>query len=467
MVSSIHSAPDGTRTGHADVPAPAPTARSAATPWRGSEQGRLLRLPQAVAALLLVAAIWLGGGPKGLGDAVVHAIALVALGIAAWRWTAAERNPLQRALMGLVALAFGVGLLQLVPLPADVFAALAHRSEVLGQLHAAGLAPAWLPLSLDPWGTVRALLALLGFLAMWMLCSTLPAVQRMQLLQLAVAVTVPMGLLGFVQATGKLDTTGANGAFANRNHFATLMAMLVPFAIAAAKQSSQRRIGHGVAWYGITAILLLAAAMSFSRAGSLLAGASALGAMLWLGTHRRGTGPRALAVLAMAAAALGIAYFASDRLMARFHSDLATDLRWQYFHNAWGVLRAYLPWGSGLGSFRYVYAQAEPLSSMGEFTYALYAHDEWLQVGIEAGLPGLALATGFIGLVAAVAYRLAVAGDRAADWNKAALIATVIPLLHSLVDYPLHTLACSTVLALALSVLTERAPGAGSRAGEH
>jgi O-antigen ligase len=415
------------------------------------------RIPQAVAAFVLLAALFLGGRPKGIGDAVVHAIALGALGLAAWRWPVARRSRLQQTFFALLVAAISIVVLQLIPLPADVFARLPQRAQILAQLRVAGLDPGWLPMTLDWWGTVRATLALLSFLAMWMLCSTLPHAQRVQLLQLAVATAVPLALLGFVQASGKLDTTGATGVFANRNHFATLMAMLVPFAIAAARQAQQRRtIDHGLVWYGAATALLLAAAMSFSRAGSLLAGLSAVTAMMWLGSHNRHDS-RWRASFAVAIAVLAIGYFASDRLLARFHSDLGTDLRWQYFQNAWDVFRSYLPWGSGLGSFRFVYAQAEPMSSLGEFTFALYAHDEWLQVGIEAGLPGLILMAGFVGLVVVLTIRLLRMGAQADPWAKAAAIATLVPLLHSLVDYPLRTLACSTLLALGLSILTDPA----------
>jgi len=117
------------------------------------------------------------------------------------------------------------------------------------------------------------------------------------------------------------------------------------------------------------------------------------------------------------------------------------------------VLIAYLPWGSGLGSFRPVYAQFEPLQSLGEYTYANHAHNELLQNTIEGGLPALALMGAFLGVIAVAAGRMFSRGLVVDYWRRAALISVSVPLLHSLVDYPLRTLACSVVMALALAVL--------------
>jgi len=411
------------------------------------------------AGLMLVVALLLGGAARGLGDVGVHATALLALGVAIHRWKFVDLNVSQKSIFWLCIAAAVLGIAQLVPLPVDWFRRLPQRNGVLAELHIAGLRPAALAMSLDWWGTVRAILALIAFLAMWMLCTTLPLAHRVQLLKLAVAISVPMALLGIAQATAKLDTTGANGLFANRNHFATLMAMLLPACLVAAQQSlvgSRRKEIMSIVWYGAALVLLLGAALSFSRAGTVLMGMSAIGALGLLRgglagrrSHRRG------AVLVLAIAALAGGVLAAERLVARFRSDLVTDLRWQYLENGLDAFRAYLPWGSGLGSFRHVYERFEPTESMGEFTYALYAHNELLHNGIEAGLPALALMVAFAAVVAFATIRVLRPDVAGGDWPKAAAIACVVPLLHSLVDYPLRTFACSMVLALVLSIVVD------------
>lgn len=413
-------------------------------------------LAMAAGGALLLAAMTLGGYAQGKGDTVVHVLAVMALGLSLMLWHTGSLNVLQKATFGILIAALVIAALHLMPLPVRVFAHLPERGRVLEELRSAGLDIHWIPMTLDPVATARSLLALLSFLAMWMLCTILPREARVKLLKLGAAAAVPMALFGFVQASRTLDTTGARGLFENRNHYATMMAMLLPFALAAGRQALERNtVALAVAWHGAAAAMLLAAALSFSRVGSVLAALSALAAFALLGGGRAlGSASRrnaALISLALAAAAAG--YFASDRLLRRFGSNMLEDLRWQYFENGWEVMGAYFPWGSGMGAFRVVYAQFEPLQSLGEFTYANHAHNELLQNTIEGGLPALALMLLFVGVVVASTRAIVSRGRTADYWQRAALVSVYVPLLHSLVDYPLRTLACSLLLALALAVL--------------
>lgn len=426
------------------------SSESAAGPaWLG-------HVPSTAAGTLLVAALVLGGSLSGGIEATaVHAVAVFGLGVSMLWWRPAALTVLQRGVFAVLVLAVALAALQLVPLAVEWFARLPQRAELVAELRAAGVTARHMPMTLDYWGTVQALLALLVFLVMWMLCTIVPSGARTRLLKLAVVAAVPMALLGFAQASMKLDTTGANGLFENRNHYASLLAMLLPFALAAARQAMERTaVAFAIAWYAAVCVMLLAAALSFSRVGSLLAILSAVAGLGLLtgGAPRRASLLRpALVSLAIAIAAVG--YFASDRLVDRFQSNLQGDLRWQIFENSWQVLAAYLPWGSGFGSFREVYAQFEPLQSLGEFTQADHAHNELLQNTIEGGLPALVLMGAFLGLVL-VAAGAALFRRGAADyWQRAAAISVAVPLIHSLVDYPLRTLACSTLLALAVATL--------------
>ena len=80
-------------------------------------------IAEGAAGMLLVGAMVFGGGPRGGGDAVVHLLAVPALVLAILRWRHADATGLQRVfLYWLIAAAAVVGL-QLLPLPASVFAA--------------------------------------------------------------------------------------------------------------------------------------------------------------------------------------------------------------------------------------------------------------------------------------------------------------------------------------------------------
>ncbi|UHQ18460.1 O-antigen ligase family protein [Lysobacter sp. KIS68-7] len=417
------------------------------------------------AAVLIVAALLFGGGPRGMGDAVVHLAMLPCLALAVMRWNRAEATRWERAFAAWCMCALALIALQLLPLPPALWSMLPQRAGVLADLTQAGVSPGWQPMTLDAWATVRAGVAFVTFAATWWLCTTLGTQVQRRLLLVALVVGVALAFFGFAQAAAWPQAVrfyafhhpiGAIGSFANRNHFADLLAMLLPISLAFAAQAQREMRATVAAWaFAATAVLWLAAALTFSRTGFLLAScALALSAaILWwprAGMSRRWIAP----VFAMVIAVLAVGHYAWDGLMQRLAQDPLDDLRWQYLRHSLEAMQAYLPFGSGLGSFPFVYAPLEPLAEMGS-TFAERAHNDPLQIAIEAGLPGLALALAFVVLVAwktvgnVRAWR---AEPLRADPIRSVMgIALAVPLVHAWVDYSLRTLAVSVLAGLLLS----------------
>jgi O-antigen ligase len=159
----------------------------------------------------------------------------------------------------------------------------------------------------------------------------------------------------------------------------------------------------------------------------------------------------------VAAAAIGV--YAWQRLLARFDADPLADLRRQYLAFGLDAFREWWPWGAGAGAFPAAYAPHEPIMEMGR-TFALHAHDDLLEVAIELGLPGLVLVAAFLVLFACLLRKARLASASRRPTMTAAAIAACVPLVHSLVDYPLRTLAVAVLLALLLAELS--APDAGA-----
>ncbi|MGY1425111.1 O-antigen ligase family protein [Lysobacter sp. A289] len=441
-------------------------------------------IPDAVAeaalALLIVVALAFGGGSRGMGDLMVHLVAVPVLALAVLRWRHAAASRLQRLLLLTLLAGFALTALQLLPLPAAAFAALPQRSAVLADLHTAGLQPAWLPMTLDRWGTIRALLALATFCAAWMLACTLTPQSRERLLKLTLVAASVMALVGFAQAAAGSHSSlrpydyhhpmGAIGAFANRNHFADLLAMLLPFALAfGIRGQRDRQPGAIFAWYGVAVMLFLAAALSYSRTGFALACVAVVASLLVLrpGSNpvTKGQGKRFAPLLALGAGALAVGYYAWDGIVRRLEQDPLEDLRWQYVAHGIDAATAYLPWGSGLGSFRDAYAPFEPVGAMVN-VHALHAHNDSLEIAVEAGLPGLLLLLAFLALLLAAGWTaLRQPPGEAKLVLAAAVVAACVPLAHSLVDYPLRTLSIASVFGLVVAVLVSaghRSPVAAS-----
>jgi O-antigen ligase len=166
---------------------------------------------------------------------------------------------------------------------------------------------------------------------------------------------------------------------------------------------------------------------------------------------------RWLPIATVVVIALGVTAYAWDGIAARLAQDPLADLRWQYLHYGIEAAKAWLPWGSGAGTFRDVYAPFEPVAVMQQ-VHALHAHNDLLEVALETGIPGLVLIAVLLALMAKIAFSKMTwqLNDEAriSTIITAAAIAVFVPLAHSFVDYPLRTLAVSTVFAILLAVLT-------------
>ncbi|MDR0181659.1 O-antigen ligase family protein [Lysobacter arvi] len=423
-----------------------------------------------LAAALVVSAFAFGGGSRGLGDVIVLLTSLPVLFVACLRWSWAMQPLPVRVAVLTVAGAIAWHAVQLILLPASWIRFLPMRAEMLADLEVAQAAPSWLPMTLDRWGTIRSMVALTVFGAMLSMFSSLGRGGRIRLLKVAVLTGCAMSLLGYAQAAAGQRSglrfydyhhmIGALGTFANRNHFACLMAMLAPIAIGLAAQATKARKTGALMWHGAATTLLLAAGLSFSRTGFVLACASAVAAFL-LTSSRLKRSLLGVAFAVLAAAGLITAY-AWSGLSARLQQDPLKDLRWQYVRYGWQAVKAYFPYGSGPGSFQHAYAPFEPVAKMGH-VYALHAHNEFLELALEWGLVGGVFIIAVLVLLFFVVRNKLIVAERRSAILVGSVVATTVPMLHSLVDYPLRTYAIMAALALASSMALSRGDSKGGR----
>jgi O-antigen ligase len=114
------------------------------------------------------------------------------------------------------------------------------------------------------------------------------------------------------------------------------------------------------------------------------------------------------------------------------------------------------PIGAGLGSFPQVYAGVEPVDIMAE-TFFNHAHNDYLEIWLEAGILGVAALLAFIGWWlnrSFLVWTLPTTPGR--NLSRAASAAITLLLIHSLVEYPSRALAIASVLALSCALLARR-----------
>jgi O-antigen ligase len=146
---------------------------------------------------------------------------------------------------------------------------------------------------------------------------------------------------------------------------------------------------------------------------------------------------------------------AFDRLV---NSGTHSELRIDVLPTLIQMLKTHFPFGTGFGAFEFAYKRIEPTGLLTP-NYLNQAHDDWLQIAIEGGLPAVLLVAVFIAWFAKTAFKALRDWRRAPDFNALASIAVILAFaVASAVDYPLRVPSLMLVFALACAFLCVRRP---------
>jgi O-antigen ligase len=402
------------------------------------------------------------------------------------RGTERGRVPRSAWGMGVLALLLGWMLLQLVPLPSSLVAflspyrwdAVQAARETTGQdLHA------WVALSVAPPATMERLLyvvpAMAAFVASremvwWWPGRTWVAVAPV------VVVAWLESLLGLAQFA-LMRTAGGlavsvSGTYVNRDHFAGLLGMAFPLAVMGAvsawrKGTTRQNKPAGTAlrtaaMLSVAACLLMAVFLSLSRMGvvSTLAAAALTGVAV-LGGRRLGEVNRRRRWLLLVPVAIPLMLFAflpTRDLILRFADLTATpeiskDTRVEIWSDTLHVVAAY-PWtGCGLGAYEHGFYRFKTVAPTNTVDFA---HNDYLQILAELGLPGLLLAAVLGGWILKRTLTLVVTLRGGANWELAVgLLGAFLTFgLHSLAEFNLFIPANALALAWLAGIATSLEP---------
>jgi O-antigen ligase len=205
-------------------------------------------------------------------------------------------------------------------------------------------------------------------------------------------------------------------------------------------------------------VLIVGIALNGSLAGYTLAiPVTAASALIFLrpASHWR----KVIAAFAALSIVAAVAALASSSIGGtRLSQDASTAVqsREQILAITGKAIVDHMPFGSGLGSFVRVYRTYESPDTVSS-EYVIHAHNDYAELALELGLPGLALILVFLAW-----WAFAVVGawkDASRVFARAASIASAAILVHSLVDFPLRTAAISTCFAMCLALMVvPRAP---------
>ncbi len=435
------------------------------------------RLRDAAAPAYLLLCLLLGGSAQGIWANMI--LQILGLALLAWAALASQidQPPREaRQLFLIVLLGLLVVALQLVPLPPAIWEQFGGRGAIVDGYRVLGLPPPSLPVSTTPYDSAATVLTLIPPLAL--LAAAVRFGGRPLWLVLAlVAGTLAGILLGALQVSGADPSASpwyiyedtnyglATGFFANANHMATLLVITLPFL--AALLAAARTRGRNVQRYSAVLILIAAAALVIvvglalngSLAGYGLAVPVLVASAIIVMPPRSRVGSWLGVVAALLLVAV-VATLAMSPIGGRgFDSDAAASVqsRHEIVQTSARAAVDFMPLGSGLGSFRRIYALYEDHDRLDPTTTVPHAHNDYLELGLETGVPGLVVLLLFLIWWGGAAWRAWTRPD-AGDYARAAAVASAAILVHSLVDFPIRTAAISTCFALCLALLIQRRP---------
>jgi len=231
------------------------------------------------------------------------------------------------------------------------------------------------------------------------------------------------------------------GPYVNHNHYAGIMELLVPMPLALSLSNrieAPKRVMLGFAAVIMASTIFL----SGSRSGMVAFLVEAIFFAAVLFAQRKGRRPALLLAAALVVTFGLIAWIGGSEIASRIgkiHEHLRAEEatgRVQILKDGIGMARARPITGWGLGAFPIVYPH---FRSFYTDLFVNEAHNDYLQVLIEMGVPGFALVVWFlIALYRRGMHRLPSESRMSVSLRLAALAACTGILAHSFTDFNLH-----------------------------
>jgi len=367
-------------------------------------------------------------------------------------------------------------LLQLIPLPPEIWRSLPGREVERAALDLVGSGAHWMPLSIVPVATFASLLAVICPVAIMIYVARLDWRDRTAIVFVIVAMALASIALGVLQVAHvggatwvlyKLSTYGWLVGFqANRNAQADvlLIAMLASATLSLVRfrHGDAGRLGLSIT-FSCLLVLSVGTIMTGSRTGIALLPVTMAFVLtiLWPRLNRKVTHLRYWAVgssVAIVAVIYGLTRISAiQNVIARFGTG--SEGRWDFWLDTIYAVRRSWPFGTGIGTFSYAFEAAERLEMVNSL-FPTRAHNDWLEWTLETGVAGwVAVIVTLAAIVwsARLAWRQ-IDKEHPNSLHRGQILfgvgVLVIVSLHALVDYPTRSMSLAALIAVGAACLT-------------
>ena len=230
------------------------------------------------------------------------------------------------------------------------------------------------------------------------------------------------------------------GPYVNRNHFAGLMELLIPLALAPLVVGKVRR--ERLAVVGLFAVMPITALFLSASRGGIVSFGVQLALLVYVLLRRRGLAKRLLPVAAVLLAALMIVtWLGVGRILQRFSSlqplEVTEGKRAAMRKGAWHIFLDHPFAGTGLGTLQIMYP---PYETLYDAKVVDHAHNDYLEALAETGALGGLCCAWFLGVLFLKSFSL----FRQSDFSfpgalqLSGIVACAGFLVHALVDFNFH-----------------------------
>jgi O-antigen ligase len=244
------------------------------------------------------------------------------------------------------------------------------------------------------------------------------------------------------------------GPYANRNHFAGFVELVLPMSLVPLLLGRVRR--ERLAMVGMLAIIPLSALLLSASRGGIISLAAELAFLALVLILRRTAGRHLVAGgVVLLLAFLTVSWLGVNQILSRFSGlqtlEVTQGKRASMRHGTWQIFLDHPVLGTGLGTLQQVYP---PYETLYDGKIVNHAHNDYLEALAATGLVGGLCCAWFIGTLFISALGFLKSGDnsfantlRLCGWTGCWGL-----LVHSLVDFNLH-IPANLLLFLLMSML--------------
>ena len=423
-------------------------------------------------SILLTLCLILGGTSQAILT-IKLPLYLISLFIIGFVLTSGHREPLSVLFKGPIILGasfFILSVIYLIPLPPSLWTQFPGRSVIVEGFSLSQLTLPWLPISLTPENSVMAIWNFLPPIAITLiLLLDLRKAELKNALLTVIVLCFLSFILGVLQIIFgppmylyEVSNFGySSGFFSNANHQACFLTMALPICFYYAINTKSKRLGLRNNWsrkriFALINLILIAVAipMTDSITGYIIFILSGL--LITIGFFKNKNNSIFFATLI----GLGIGYLIIDFFYFEKFGPVLVDKfteingtsRYNIYHTLLSKEDLFAFFGTGPGSFYDVYLTLEDRASMST-KFANNAHNDYLEVLLELGLPGmLIMLSALFGTLFIIAKRL-IKGSRNKELELVGAVSTLTVLIASLPDYPMRTIAISSLMTLSIIIM--------------